>query len=218
MDGTVVDSEPYWMAAEHELVGEFGGVWTDALAHSLVGNSLIRSAQIIQAASGIPLAPEDIVERLLDKVVEQMRADVPWRPGARELLVELRDLAVPCALVTMSYRRLVDAFLAAVPAGAFSVIVTGDEVTHGKPHPEPYLTAAHALGVSPEECVALEDSIPGVTSAVAAGVPTIGIRNLVPVPALAGVVELGTLEGVGARDLVTLVSRLPDEVGQTRAP
>ena len=68
-------------------------------------------------------------------------------------------------------RRLAgaDAVLAATPAGSFAVIVTGDRVTHGKPHPEPYATALGELGLTAGECVALEDSPSGVRSAVAAG-------------------------------------------------
>ena len=95
-------------------------------------------------------SPERIVDELLVRVVAQVREHVPWRPGARELLDALRAEGVPSALVTMSWRSLADAVVSALPEGTFAVVVTGDEVAHGKPHPEPYRAAARALGVEAE--------------------------------------------------------------------
>ena len=94
---------------------------------------------------------------------------MPWRPGALELLTSLTEAGVRCALVTMSWARFVDPILAALPAGVFSAVVTGDTVDRGKPHPEPYLTAARQLDVLAGECLAIEDSDTGATSAAAAG-------------------------------------------------
>ena len=162
MDGTLVDTEPYWMEAELELVAEFGGHWTDADARSIIGFDLLDGAAVLRDRGGVDLAPPVIVERLLDGVIARVRAHVPWRPGARRLLTDLHAAGVPCALVTMSYRRLVDAIVEALDPIRFDAIVTGDEVTHGKPHPEPYLRAAAALGRDPVECVAIEDSPTGV--------------------------------------------------------
>ena len=88
-----------------------------------------------------------IVEELLDRVIDHVEREVPWRPGAVELLADLNRSGVPCALVTMSYRRFVAPILAALPADAFATVVTGDAVSQGKPHPEPYLKAARNLGV-----------------------------------------------------------------------
>ena len=81
----------------------------------------------------------------------------------------------------------------ALPEGAFAAVVTGDEVAHGKPHPEPYRAAARLLGVAPEDCVAIEDSPTGVRSAVAAGVPTLAVPHVVPVPETAGAVHVDGL-------------------------
>ena len=86
--------------------------------------------------------PHAIVEWMLDGVIARVREHVPWRPGARRLLTELNDLGVPCALVTMSWRRLADAILEELAPIHFDVVVTGDDVRDGKPHPEPYLSAA----------------------------------------------------------------------------
>jgi beta-phosphoglucomutase-like phosphatase (HAD superfamily) len=150
MDGTLIDSEPYWIAAEYELVSQFGGTWTHADAVKMVGNTLLTSAKFLVAA-GVDLPPEEIVDILLDRVVAETIAHIPWRPGARELLTELAANGVPCALVTMSYARFAQVVVDAAD-GALQLAVVGDEVTNGKPHPEPYLTAAARLSVPIADC------------------------------------------------------------------
>lgn len=200
MDGTLVDTEPYWMRAEHELVALHGGTWTHEDALSIVGQPLLVSGARLQAA-GVPLEPADIVTWLVDRVNAQLREEVPWRPGVRELLRDLADAGVPCAIVTMSYRSQAEAVAAGAPDGTFALLVTGDEVTHGKPHPEPYLTAAAGLGVAVEDCVAIEDSPVGIASAVASGAHVLGVEAVVPVEARPGLSRARTLAHV---DLATL--------------
>ena len=204
MDGTLVDTEPYWMAAEHALVEEHGGVWTDEHARQLVGNDLMVSADYIRAHSPIELTPVEIVHELLASVVAMVQEHVPWRPGARELLESLVAQGVPCALVTMSWESLATAVVSNLPNGSFAAVVTGDVVQHGKPHPEPYLAAARLLGVDLGSCVAIEDSPPGVASAVAAGIPTIAVPHHVEVPETMGVVQISTLAGLTPVDLLRL--------------
>lgn len=196
MDGTLVDTEQYWIQAEHEIVEQHGGVWTEEFAHQLVGTDLIVSATFIRDHSPITWEPERIVDELLVRVVAAVRAHVPWRPGALELLTALDAAGVPNALVTMSWRSMADAVLAALPESEFAVVITGDEVAHGKPHPEPYLAAARALGVDPAQCVAIEDSPTGVRSAVAAGIPTLAVPHIVPVPEQHGATQRASLVGV----------------------
>ena len=204
MDGTLVDTEPYWMAAEHALVEEHGGVWSDEHARQLVGNDLMVSADYIRAHSPIELTPVEIVHELLASVVAMVQEHVPWRPGARELLESLVAQGVPCALVTMSWESLATAVVSNLPNGSFAAVVTGDVVQHGKPHPEPYLAAARLLGVDLGSCVAIEDSPPGVASAVAAGIPTIAVPHHVEVPETMGVVQISTLAGLTPVDLLRL--------------
>ncbi len=204
MDGTLVDTEPYWISAEHAIVEEAGGVWNDEYAHQLVGNDLIVSAEFIRDNSPVTLSPVEIIEELLTRVIAQVAVHVPWRPGAVELLTALREAGVPNALVTMSWRSLADSVITALPTGTFAAVITGDEVEHGKPHPEPYLAAARALGVEVADCVAIEDSPTGVRSAVAAGVPTLAVPHIVPVPSLVGAVQAPSLRGLTPRDLRTL--------------
>jgi HAD superfamily hydrolase (TIGR01509 family) len=203
MDGTLIDTEPYWMAAETELVEAHGGSWGHEQGLAMVGQPLLVSAQILRD-HGVPLPPEEIVDFLIRRVIEEVERDVPWQPGARELLTALADAGVPCALVTMSYRSLADTFVAAAPAGVFRAVVTGDVVTHGKPHPEAYLTAADQLGVDPARCVAVEDSPAGIGSAMAAGARTIGVEAVLPVDPRPGLSRVSSLADLDLDDLARI--------------
>jgi HAD superfamily hydrolase (TIGR01509 family) len=214
LDGTIVDTEPFWIAAEYALVAAHGGVWNDEHAHALVGNALLTSAAYIREHGGVQLELPVIVERLLDEVVKAAEADMPWRPGALDLLDALRSRGVPCALVTMSYRRLADAVLDRLAPGTFGAVVTGDQVLDGKPHPEAYLTAAEALGVDPARCVAIEDSQTGVASAEAAGCVVVGVPHHVPIPTAPGRTIVGSLTELSVDGLDELVR---DRLAATRA-
>ncbi len=179
LDGTIVDTEPLWMAAETALAAEHGATWTEEDGLGLVGNDLMESARIIEARIGSGLTPEQIVAHLVDEIAVAMRRDLPWRPGARELVHALADAGVPQALVTMSYREIAQPVVDLLP---FDAVVTGDSVTHGKPHPEPYLAAARALGVDAASCLAIEDSATGAASADAAGCVVLAVPHMVSVP------------------------------------
>jgi HAD superfamily hydrolase (TIGR01509 family) len=183
MDGTLVDTEPYWMRAESELVAAHGGTWTEADARAVVGFDLLDSAAYLQRVGGVDMDPVAIVELMMDRVIEQMADDPPWQPGAVALLDALRDAGIPCVLVTMSWRRLATAVVDLLPPGTFAGAVVGDEVPRGKPHPDPYLAAAGLLGVEPGACIALEDSPTGARSAQAAGCRVVAVPHVVDVPA-----------------------------------
>lgn len=204
MDGTLVDTEPYWIETEFELAERHGGSWTEEHALQLVGNDLLESGRYIREHMGIEPSPEQIVEELLDGVVARIGRRVPWQPGARELLERLHADGVPCALVTMSYQRFVEPILAHLPAGTFATTVTGDAVAHGKPHPEPYLVAAARLGVDPADCLAVEDSPPGAASAAAAGCAVLVVPNHVEVEPGERRVFRPTLERLTTSDLAHL--------------
>lgn len=201
MDGTLVDTEPYWIESEFEIVEEHGGTWSHEHAMNLVGNDLLVSGRYIHEHSGIDLEPDRIVEALLDRVVARVAQEVPWRPGALELLGDLRDRGVRCALVTMSYRRFVAPILSTLPIDTFEVVVTGDTVTQGKPHPEPYEKAAAILGVDPAHTIAIEDSNTGARSAEAAGCTVLVVQNHVPVLPGERRVFVETLAGMTTADL-----------------
>jgi HAD superfamily hydrolase (TIGR01509 family) len=201
MDGTLVDSEEYWLSSEQNLAQEFNGTWEPKDGLGLIGMSLYDSTKVMKAKMGLELEPEEIINRLTDDVVAQLERSIPWRPGAQELLRELKKRGIKTALVTMSMKRMAESVANQISFKAFDVIVAGDMVAQGKPHPEPYLLAAQLLGVSPEDCVAFEDSHTGLTSAEAAGTKAIGITNIVPIPEKPGRIIWPTLEGVRLRDL-----------------
>lgn len=205
MDGTLVDTEPYWMQVEFEIAARHGGSWNDEHAMAVVGGDLIDSATYMAEHMGIDRTPQQIVEELLDGVVALVEQEVPWRPGARELLAALREAGVPCALVTMSWRRFVEPVIAQLPADSFDVLVCGDEVSRGKPHPDPYLRAAELIGLAPQDTVAIEDSPTGATSAEAAGCVVLVVPNHLPVPTGGRRVHRDTLVGLAPADLVLTV-------------
>ena len=200
MDGTLVDTEPYWFTSQVELVGSHGGTWTRADGDALVGTSLWHSAAVLRE-HGVDLGLDEIIDHLTTDVLRRVADDVPWRPGAKELLAELRAAGVPTALVTMSIRRMADYVVAAVDFPAFDAVVAGDEVEHHKPHPEPYLRGAAMLGVDAADCVAIEDSPPGLASAVAAGTVALGVEHHAPLVDGAGYLRRDTLVGIGLDEL-----------------
>ncbi|GAA2753720.1 HAD family hydrolase [Amnibacterium kyonggiense] len=213
MDGTLIDTEPFWFAAETELVGRFGGTWTHDQAISLVGSGLRDGARVLQD-HGVRMEVDDIVAWQTDFVTERLVGDLPWRPGALELLAALRDSGVPTALVTMSVRRMAVAVAAALPIGGFDVVVAGDDVARPKPDPEAYLRAAELLGVDVTRCVAIEDSPPGLAAAIASGAATVGVPHqaVLPDPDLERAPARWriwrTLEGSTPQDLAAVADEL----------
>jgi len=217
MDGTIIDSEPYWMVAEHELVAQFGGTWSEQQAYALVGSGLLNSAKMLQNA-GVVMSAEDIVSWLSERVLEQINQRIPWLPGVRELMSELVAGGVPCALVTMSVRSNAEAVARAVHTEVggevFSVIVSANDVEHPKPNPEAYLLAASQLGVDIRHCIALEDSSFGAASAFSAGALTIGLPLHVEIPSHSRTLEWPSLEGKGLSDLLAVYATHREGLGR----
>ena len=202
MDGTLVDTEPYWMAAETPLVESYGGTWSHEQALRLVGLGLEDSARIFQDA-GVRMSVDGIIDHLTDDVMSRLAlTGVPFRPGARELLASLRQAGIKTGLVTMSMRRMATTVVDLIDFDAFDVIIAGDDSTRPKPFPDPYLQACEALGVTPEQTVAIEDSPNGLRSAVASGASVIGVPLMVSIAGAGAHAVWPTLEGRTADDLV----------------
>ena len=200
MDGTLVDTEPYWFESQVALVGSHGGTWTKADGDTLIGSGLWHSSRILQQ-HGVDLPEDDIIDHLTTAVLERCAEHVPWRPGAKELLAELREAGVPTALVTMSIRRMAEFMVDAIDFVGFDAVVAGDDVEHSKPHPEAYLRGAELLGVDTADCVAIEDSVPGLTSAMASGAVALGVEHHAPLADDAGYARRSTLVGTTLADL-----------------
>jgi HAD superfamily hydrolase (TIGR01509 family) len=204
MDGTLVDTEPHWMAAQRRLARDHDVEWTDADAHATVGKPMPVSAGMLQD-SGIDRPVEQIIDILVDQVVDAISPRIPWLPGAERLLGDLADAGIPCALVTMASSPVAHRVAAAAPGNAIRAVIAGNDVTRGKPHPEPYLQAAAKLGVSPADCVAIEDSLNGTLSAEAAGIPVLVVPGIVSVPRAPGRTFTASLADVTVDTLRDLV-------------
>ena len=202
MDGTLVNTEPYWINAELELAARDDGHWTHEDGLTLVGNDLIYSAQQLRERGGVKGSDLEIVEDLLERVITQVRTHgIPWRPGAQASMKAVRDAGIPCALVTMSYLNLASVIVEGLPAGTFADVITGEVVKFGKPHPEPYLMAAEKLGVEISQCVAIEDSPTGIASAEAAGAKVLAVKFLVDIPPAPGRSRVASLETIGVEEI-----------------
>lgn len=168
LDGTLVDSEPLWGASERAMAEKHGSRWTEADAQSTIGKPLVVTIAEMRAL-GLPLTAQEALDELVGVMVDHHSEGVEWMPGVESLLATVQATQIPAAIVSASYRRLIDAVLASAPEGVFVESVAGDEVHANKPEPEPYLTAAERLGVPIEACLVIEDSVSGATSGVTAG-------------------------------------------------
>jgi HAD superfamily hydrolase (TIGR01509 family) len=197
MDGTLVDTEPVWARVQIDLLTSLGATWTVEDAMRLVGSDLADAVQVWMGA--LPddvISAEELADRMFGEVVRSLKEDVVLRPGALELLQALRAAGVPCALVSASYRVMIDAVLSHLGPDLFDVVVAGDEVRNGKPHPEPYLTAAQELDVDPADCVVIEDSPGGTASGTAAGAFVLAVPQWVTIPEAPRRLVLESLAGV----------------------
>ena len=212
MDGTLVDTEPYWIEAEIELVRSHGGTWTEADALAMVGTGLEDAAAVFQR-QGVRLGVREIVDRLIGRVAARTRERVVYKEGAPELVAALRERGVPLALVTSSEAPLAEVVLDAFGGpGVFDVVVTGDLGHPAKPAPDPYRIGAAGLSerarrpLGTAGMVAVEDSRTGIRSATAAGIFTVGVPNMVPLDDAGADLVLPSLAGVGPEDLGRIVA------------
>lgn len=202
MDGLLFDSEVIWSIAERELYESLGGTWGPDIKALCVGQRVdVMVAQLI-ARAGSDAEPEPARARLEARVADLFRVGLPEQPGARALLESLHRAQVPLALVSSTPRPLVESALTGLGRHWFQVMVTGEEVAHPKPDPEPYLLAARRLEVEATACLAFEDSPAGVTSALAAGCRVIGVPSTVAIAPRPGLTLVESLEKVDLDQLL----------------
>lgn len=181
MDGLLIDTEPLWFAVETEIITELGGSWQRDDHAQLLGSSLpVASAFIADRVAGA-VSADEVARQLLLRMAKRLHDAPALRPGVVALIEELDAAGVPRALVSSSFRVLVDAALDAIAPLSFDLVIAGDDVTNHKPHPEPYLKAASRLGVDATDCVALEDSPNGAASALAAGCMVVAVPHVAPI-------------------------------------
>ena len=174
-DGTLVDSEPLARRSWEVLLGALGYTLTDADYASVVGLPYARMHGFFSERVELPghaVVWADFSRTLF----ELIETELVTFDDARETVLELHGSGVGLGVASSSPRERLDRTLRrAGLERAFRVTVAGDEVEHGKPAPDMYLAAAAKLGADPEDCVAVEDTAPGVASALAAGMYVVGV-------------------------------------------
>ena len=216
MDGTLVDSEKLWDVAIQKLYARFGGELTPEVRQATVGGSAEGVMRIVYTDLGMELDPAHMAETadwLHEITGELFDAGLPWCDGARELLDALWSDGVPMALVTNTRRGLTERALDSIGRHYFTASICGDEVPRGKPAPDLYRRAAELMGFSPQECLAIEDSVTGAESAESAGCPVLVVPNDIEVPATVRRRHLDSLAGLGVDDLRGIFAELGANTG-----
>lgn len=186
MDGVLLDSEPLWRAVEREVFGRLG---IEVTEEDLMRTMGVRVADVVEGWHrrhpwGGP-TPGEIAEEIVDRVAETIEREGQLNEGSVDAIDHLRGLGLPLALASSSPMRLIRAVLSMGGLeGRFDVVVTAEEEERGKPDPAVYLTAARRLGVSPERCLAIEDSLAGIEAAKAAGMVCIALPEHPPEEAM----------------------------------
>lgn len=204
MDGTILDTEPIWDVAMEALALRHGIEMTDELRIATLGNNAVDALTKIFDAARVPESGRDFEAeeaRMVSHVVGLFERELPWRPGARELLELLATAQIPMLLVTNTQRDIADVAIGTIDPGRFVATVCGDEVAVGKPAPDIYLRAAELAGVHPHRCLAIEDSPTGAAAAHAAGIPTLVVPSQIPVPPASKRAVRDTLAGLTLDDL-----------------
>lgn len=173
-DGTLIDSEPIWEDVEYRLTEELGGQLTAELRESFIGGPIDATSIAIKELTGTELSVGEIGTAIIEGVATAIEAEgAVWLPGVEDFLRRMSALGLPIAVVTASVHRIADAVMVDCPVDAISTMVAGDDVANVKPAPDAYILAAQRLGFQPEECIAIEDSRPGMTAAYTSGAKTI---------------------------------------------
>jgi HAD superfamily hydrolase (TIGR01509 family) len=214
MDGTLVDSEKLWTISIAETARWLGGELSAAARTRMVGSDMSATLDILFDDLGLPRDParqDAAAAWMTERTGELFAAGLEWRPGALDALRTVSAAGWPMALVTNTQRVLTEPALDAIGRDFFRVSVCGDEVPRGKPAPDPYLRAAELLGIAPERCLVVEDSVTGAEAGRRAGAAVLVVPCEVAVPAAPRRVRRDSLVGLSAVDVVgayrTAVSR-----------
>lgn len=183
MDGVLIDSEEVWSRVRAEVVARHGGHWTEDDQRNVMGDNSRQWSAYIKRTWNLPLSEDEIFREVLAMMITSYEHELPVLPGAHEA-VALLGKRYPLGVASSSPRELIAVALRLAGfADSFGVIVSSDDVAHGKPEPDVYLLAAERLGVLPADCLAIEDSTNGIRAAIAAGMKTIAVPNPVFPPA-----------------------------------
>ena len=181
MDGLLVDSEPLWLISETQMMAENGYQWLASDQAACLGGPLDRVGEYMSGLIGGKRDGHSLMLEIIDRMVEKFKGDLPFMPGAIELINDLRAHGVPLTLVSASPRSLVDAALSNFEENPFVRSISSGDVKVSKPDPEGYLLAAASGGHDISNSLVLEDSLTGVTAAKASGAWVLAVPHLVPI-------------------------------------
>lgn len=208
MDGTLIDSEPAWHAAEIELMAEFDYAWGMEDIQFCIGGPLSKVGLYMHEKSKRLNTPQFFVEELISRTSELLKKNFPFMPGAKELLDAYLEMGIPVGIVSASPRSLVDNAVFALPEGSFAVSISSDDVSRTKPFADPYLAAASKIDVNIENCIILEDSQTGIDSARAAGGWVVAIPHFITPTFAPRTIVLETLLQVTPQDIHNKIDEL----------
>jgi beta-phosphoglucomutase len=186
VDGVLVDSNPFHLQKWAEFLKEHGVPFNpDDLPNNILGQ---RNDAIIRFFFGQEVSDRDIL-RLGEEVEERFRQvfrpHAKPLPGLSSLIASCHRAAIPMAVASSAMAKNVEFIVEVLGFRShFRCLVTGDQVTHPKPHPEIYLKTAERLGIDPAWCVTFEDSFVGVESAKGAGMKCVAIASTFPLEEL----------------------------------
>jgi beta-phosphoglucomutase len=180
-DGVLVDSMQHHVDAWQAVFREYGVELSPQEILEREGEKARLTTSLIARKHGIEL-DDDEVERLIRRKRKIYRAQAKRRirPSALTAVLECRQRGYKTAIVTGSVRDNLEWALPPEELALFDAIITADAVRFGKPHPEPFLAAAEKLGLSPQECLVIENAPLGIRSAKAAGMKCIAITTTLP--------------------------------------
>jgi HAD superfamily hydrolase (TIGR01509 family) len=166
LDGVLADSEPWWNQIDAKLLAEYGVMYHGEYHENVLGVSYRLAVKFYKNAFNISAPVEDLMRRRGEIATEFFANWVGLFQSAKTTLEELRQFELRLAVATSSVSASALPFLERTGIrSSFEVIVTGDEVQHGKPHPDIYIRTAEKLGISPGACLVIEDSLSGVAAA-----------------------------------------------------
>ncbi|MCX6457230.1 MAG: HAD family phosphatase [Actinobacteria bacterium] len=181
MDGLLVDSEPLWLISETEMMAEYGYQWLESDQAACLGGPLDRVGNYMSGLIGGKRDGHSLMIEIIERMVDKFKGELPFMPGAIELINDLRAHGIPLTLVSASPRLLVDAALSNFEVSPFVRSISSNDVKVSKPDPEGYQLAAASGGHDIYNSLVLEDSLTGVTAAKASGAWVLAVPHLVPI-------------------------------------
>lgn len=181
MDGLLVDSEPLWLDSESKIMAKYGYQWLESDQAVCLGGPLDRVGNYMSGLINGQRDGDSLIFEISDLMVRKFQGNLPFLPGAIELIDDLRTHGVSLSLVSASPRSLVNAVLAKFEVNPFVCSISSNDVKVSKPDPEGYLLAASRGGHDIVNSLVLEDSLTGVTAAKASGAWVLAVPHLVPI-------------------------------------